>query len=501
MAMNLADMNLPIPAYFKKYINLIAKYCNWPMDPVTGGYEFYLAKYKPTLDIIQKYGGDTSISDWDPLVLEEMLLKAQRAGYGPPGNTTPYADSTVEGWRLFLKKVYGYAAYTGHSPDKMAYLEELKRCSGGLNLATDKPLKERRKEFASRYKSKRNARRSLTIPQLQIVIELAVSMLSVQGLALAILILIYTGMRPSEVLGLKVGDYLQYIQHDGFYLSVVRQVYPDGSIKNRLKRRASYRKVPVHFELQRWIEARIAQIREHLPEDEELEQCPLCCWGNNFSQHCKPYRLSALAKDLLSRAHVESMVYENVLLDLYLTEPTLRNPEAEEFNFHTYLLRHTFWTMIQSSCELDADEKRIIFGHAVWHDRKEINPRFNYEECLWHIHQMLQHIVFHPKFHQSFMEAHLEVGCPVVRKKAGELTLMFPAEALKKGGNLTVLITSQKKDNPISVESLPEVAALYPTSPPVLSITPLPSPNPVSKSLTCDLHSWRNGKWHMKKRK
>lgn len=492
------DGDLPISEYFEKNIGQIAQYFGWPMDPTTGDYRDYTKHYNTILTITRRYGEGIGISHWDPMDLERMLARAKLAGY--EYGTKVYADSTVEGWRSFLRKIYEYAAYAGDSPDKMKYLTTLKARTSFADFSEDKPLAERQKSCSKLFVRRRSSRRSLTPSQLQIVIEKATELLPVQGVALAILILSYTGLRPSEVLGLKVGDYIHYVQHSGYFLSVVRQVNADGSIKDRLKRNASYRKVPVHFELQALIEKRIALICEHLPDHAQIEQYPLCCWNNDFPNHCRPYRLSELAREFLNQACVEDLVYENAMLDLYMTEPTLNGQEAEEFDCHTYLLRHTFWTMIQSSSELDADEKRVIFGHAVWHDAEEQNAGYNYEELLHGIHEKLQHIVFYPPSHQPLMVETLREDQVVVRGRVGELTLVLPAEALEKGGKCIVHITSLKRGDPVVVETLPEMTALCGSSALTTEVNLVPWPAPDDKSLVCDLHSWRCGKFHLKKR-
>lgn len=39
--------------------------------------------------------------------------------------------------------------------------------------------------------------------------------------------------------------------------------------------------------------------------------------------------------------------------------------EAEDLQVSTYLLRHDFWTWMQASTELSAEQKRYFFGHSI----------------------------------------------------------------------------------------------------------------------------------------
>lgn len=413
-------------------------------------------------------------------------------------NGKPCKESTLKTRISLLNDIYNYAEDRGDACNDLQWVS--KRETNYFFRELMLPAKERQEAFQELLKKNRKKLRSLTAAQQRRLVDLIVKHIETDGRYLALAILLYTGMRPSECRGLIWADFVPFRDHpDRHMLSVTRQGGKKRwELVDRLKRPSSYRKIGVHFELEEIIRRRLDFVRGHIASKKGLDHLHMCCFENEFDQGCTHSQLATFVVSILRNSiKVTGDVFFTCAMDMYAYEDTdpLGNPE--DCQVCTYLLRHNFWTWLQSGTELTAEEKRYYMGHAIYDGHTDKRLEFNHEDRLWDILLKQDHLVKSPTLHESAHHTTISAHGSSSIPNTGFQVLHVPRELLRTGGTLTILARAHDVDCPIVIKTLSPTKNVYKGDSKLqvhLAAMPHTREGMYRGATNCDYDNWRDAK-------
>ena len=475
---------LSLPAYWKLSRDSIATVRKWGTITRTssGGpgkeksteekRETYIRQCDRNMEILSKFLPDKPMVD---LSAFELLQAVQLSKYS---NGKEYAESTLKGRLSLLRDIYSFAEDRGDASNDLDYISD-KQLQYYLKAVGMTP-KERKKIFRDLVKDTRAKARSLLPSQQAKLVRIILDHIQEDGRYLALAILLYTGMRPSECRGLCWCDLVSFLSHpERHLLPVGRQRDKYGqALVDRLKRPASYRKIGVHFELEKIIQSRLDFTLKSFSSFDEISLFPMCSYKNEFSRGCTYAELNNFASDILKKSiRVSEEVMTNCTLDLLLSEEDLLPSDkdgAEDLRIVTYVLRHDFWTWMQASTELSADEKRYLFGHAIYNGKTDIRPLYNNEDILWDMLIKLDHTIKYYPLHAPLFQGEIGPVSTLSAPNKGHYTLTLSPELLRTGGRVTMVLQANEYDDPIIMKTLSSAKSIFQNAPLHLQATLLP---------------------------
>lgn len=433
--------------------------------------ETYLQQCNRNMDAIAPFLPNKAMADLSAFELLRAVYKSKYA------NGRVYAESTLKGRLSLIRDIYDFAEDRGDACNDLAYIndKQLKYYFKAIGLSP----KERKKLFRQLAQENRSKARSLTPSQQAKLVRVILEHIEEDGRYLALAILLYTGMRPSECRGLCWYDWVSFQTHqDRHMLPICRQRDDKNGLVDRLKRPASYRKVGVHFELEKIIQQRLNFTLRHFSSFDDMASFPMCCHKNEFSQGCTRSQLSIFAAKILKDSlRVSEEVMTTCAQDMFAYEDDLMPTDAagaEDLQVSTYLLRHDFWTWLQASTELSAEEKRYFFGHAILDDGTDQRPRYNDETRLWDMLVKLDHLIKYLPLHEPRLHSTLAPDDSLSIPNAGIHTLQLSPELLRTGGRVTIVVQANEYDDPITVKTLSPTKTVFQQIPLQLQATLLP---------------------------
>ena len=462
---------LPLPTYWALSRNMIAVERNWgtisrntssgkPQRERTVEVKRanYTRQCDRNMDAVAQFLPNKPMAD---LSAFELLHAVQESKYA---NGKVYSASTLKGRLSLLRDIYDFAEDRGDACNDLSYIDDkqLRYYMKGVGLTP----KERQKIFRQLAKENKSKARSLTPAQQAKLVRIILKYIEEDGRYLALAILLYTGMRPSECRGLCWYDWVPFLSHsERHMLPLSRQRDDKNQLVGRLKRPASYRKIGVHFELEEIIRRRMEFTLKHFSSFEEIASLPMCCYKNEFAQGCTSSQLSTFAAKILKksvRVSKETMI--TCAQDMFAYEDDLlpkENEDGEDHQVSTYLLRHDFWTWLQASTELSAEEKRYFFGHSMvvgWVDRR---PFYNDETILWDMLVKLDHMIKYLPLHELRLHRVLDLNSSLSVPNTGRCTLHLSPDLLRNGSRIVIVVQANEYDDPISVKTLSPTKTVF----------------------------------------
>ena len=267
------------------------------------------------------------------------------------------------------------------------------RCSDGLyfdvcaneqwripQAAKQKPLAQRTKADIARERKAQIRRatrlpRSLTLLQEQHLVRQLTRHYARRGSYMALALMLYLGLRPSECLGLTFGDIRPLYGYEDQIrcLYVYKQRKGDEAVDYRLKTRNAYRILPIPSELDALLRQREKGMRTRL--DGDISAYPIVCKDTKWITPCKRRTALELCAGLLRKEFND----ENVIADL--TVEMNRDTAFEEKDITSYLLRRNFATAMVSVCGMEEDELQYLMGHDIL-DEQEVRSDFTDADFL-----------------------------------------------------------------------------------------------------------------------
>lgn len=192
---------------------------------------------------------------------------------------------------------------------------------------------------------------------------------------MALALMLYLGLRPSECLGLTFGDIRPLYGHEDQIrcIYVYKQRKQDEAVDYRLKTHNAYRILPIPSELDALLRQREKGMRTRL--DGDISEYPIVCKDTKWSIPCKRRTALELCAGLLRKEFKD----EEVIADL--TAEMNRDTAFEEKDITSYLLRRNFATAMISVCGMEEDELQYLMGHDIL-DEQEVRSDFTDADFL-----------------------------------------------------------------------------------------------------------------------
>lgn len=459
------DGDLSLPQYWKRHQDAIANLRKWgclreasQKKPSAERRILTIQQYDRAMEILSQFLPNKPMAS---LTAFELLQAVQKSKVV---NGKVYSDSTLEGRLSLLRDIYDFAQDRGDACNDLQYInkKQLTHFLRAVNLSS----KERKAIVKQLSEETRSKKRSLTAAQQAKLVAIFLDHIEEDGRYLMLAILLCTGMRPSECRGLNWFDWVSFTDHpERHMLPVDRQRGDHNELVDRLKRPGSYRKIGVHIELEEIINRRLTFTLKHFSSFQEIASYPMCSYKNEFAHGCSRTQLSTFAVKVLEDSiRVSNEVMETCIWDMYAYENDLlpkNEDDAEDLRVCTYLLRHDFWTWMQASTELSEDEKRYLFGHAIYDGMVDKRPMFNYENWLWDMLLKLDHTVKYLPLHEIKFRGILGPDSSLSAPNVGQFTLRLSPELLRTGGQVTIMMQANEYDDPISMKTLTPTKTIF----------------------------------------
>ena len=189
-----------------------------------------------------------------------------------------------------------------------------------------------------------------------------------------------------------------------------------------------------------------------------MEEYPLCCFENQFERGCTSAQLSTFATKVLRESvRITEEVFSLCAMDMFDHGGDLHALNAEDqedLKVSTYLLRHDFWTWMQATTELTAEEKRYFFGHTIFDGKTDLRPLYNNEDILWDLLLKLDHTIKFLPLHKTRISGFLRPGSELSAPNKGIYTLHLSTELLREGGHVFIVLQANEYDDPINLKCL-----------------------------------------------
>ena len=359
--LTIQDLQLPLYAFFDRYCGDLG----WVPETIE--------QYRRYIRMIDHVLGSPPFEEIDKLTVQEAVQKVRMSSKRKAG----FSDRTLE-------------MMVGIFRDLCRFAE---RCSDGLyfdvcaneqwripQAAEQKPLAQRTKADIARERKAQIRRatrlpRSLTILQEQHLVRQLTRHYARRGSYMALALMLYLGLRPSECLGLTFGDIRPLYGYEDQIrcLYVYKQRKGDEAVDYRLKTRNAYRILPIPSELDALLRQREKGMRTRL--DGDISAFPIVCKDTKWITPCKRRTALELCAGLLRKEFND----ENVIADL--TVEMNRDTAFEEKDITSYLLRRNFATAMVSVCGMEEDELQYLMGHDIL-DEQEVRSDFTDADFL-----------------------------------------------------------------------------------------------------------------------
>ncbi len=361
------DLQLPLLDFFKRF----CREFGWVPSTIE--------QYTRYIEIVDEKLDGAPFEEIDEPNFREAVQKVREQSR----RKKPYSDRTLEMMGSIFRDLCRFA----------------ERCSDGLyfdvcanqawrvspTAETKKPAGKKTKADIARERREQIQRatrlpRSLTLLQEQHLIRQLTHNYVRRGSYMALAMMLYLGMRPSECLGLTFGDIrpLYGYQDEIRCLYIYKQRKEDNAVDYRLKTRNAYRILPIPSELDALLRQREKGMRTRL--DGDLSAYPIVCKDTKWIEPCKRRTALELCAGLLRKEFRD----ETAIADL--TTEMNRDAAFEEKDITAYLLRRNFATAMVSVCGMEEDELQYLMGHDIL-DEQEMRSDFtdaDFLARLWH---------------------------------------------------------------------------------------------------------------------
>ena len=411
------DLQLSLYAFFDRYCGELG----WV--PKT------IEQYRRYIRMIDHVLGSPPFEEIDEPTVQEAVQKVRMSSKRKSG----FSDQTLE-------------MMVGIFHDLCRFAE---RCSDGLyfdvcanekwrvpQAAEKKPLAQRTKADIARERKAQIQRatrlpRSLTILQEQHLVRQLTRHYARRGSYMALALMLYLGLRPSECMGLTFGDIRPLYGHEDQIrcIYVYKQRKQDEAVDYRLKTSNAYRILPIPSELDALLRQREKGMRTRL--DGDISEYPIVCKDTKWSTPCKRRTALELCAGLLRKEFKD----EEVIADL--TAEMNRDTAFEEKDITSYLLRRNFATAMISVCGMEEDELQYLMGHDIL-DEQEVRSDFTDADFLAKIWRKMNRRVLRENIPDEEKPIIVDQGECVVEGRS-TMAVEVAAECFQNGDETVVL--------------------------------------------------------------
>ena len=411
------DLQLSLYAFFDRYCGELG----WVPETID--------QYRRYIRMIDHVLGSLPFEEIDEPTVQEAVQKVRMSSKRKSG----FSDRTLE-------------MMVGIFRDLCRFAE---RCSDGLyfdvcanekwrvpQAVEKKPLAQRTKADIARERKAQIQRatrlpRSLTLLQEQHLVRQLTRHYARRGSYMALALMLYLGLRPSECLGLTFGDIRPLYGHEDQIrcIYVYKQRKQDEAVDYRLKRHNAYRILPIPSELDALLRQREKGMRTRL--DGDISEYPIVCKDTKWSIPCKRRTALELCAGLLRKEFKD----EEVIADL--TAEMNRDTAFEEKDITSYLLRRNFATAMISVCGMEEDELQYLMGHDIL-DEQEVRSDFTDADFLARIWRKMNRRVLRENIPDEDKPIVVDQG-ECVAEGRSTMVVEVAAECFQDGNEAVVL--------------------------------------------------------------
>ncbi len=403
-----------------------------------------------------------------------------------------YQEATIATVQSALNVVFAFAAIRGDAYNIMKWLYVRETAKGDAKKNILRKLHSCKNKVAQKNAIQKELQKyhhktkSLTIQQLEKLTAILWEKIVEDGRICLIVLMLYTGIRPAEGRALFWRDIEPYVDHgDEHMLDIFKIRDAKGEIKMIPKSDNGFRRVPIHRELECFLQKRRAVV-ERLNGGKPIDDLPICCFDNEISRPCKDYEVALAADEVF-----EQIIIKQEEMYIYALEYELEKLENDEAGFDKdqqltlYVLRRNFWTWMMALTMLSDMEKRCIMGHEMVVDKKSIRKEYNNENLLYTMLEKMNGAIISRDLHKEQITYRLSGDQAVYMKYTGIGRLVIPEELRKKGGKVIIEVISQEIGDTIRMT----VGSNCPPIQPKAEVEQWPM-NPENPRINCEYEEW-----------
>lgn len=177
--------------------------------------------------------------------------------------------------------------------------------------------------------------------------------------ALGLACMLFTGIRPEEVIALDFGDIIPLPNSDTRIINVYKSYDTTNNKIDRPKTENGNRIISMHSELMNlYTLTKESLIKAGYKEEKEIKKLPFVSSSSDPTERCNYNTLREYAKEVLINAGVKQEII--ILADILAQADNAQDSEPEPT---TYLFRRSFATYARYYCGFTESELKYIMGH------------------------------------------------------------------------------------------------------------------------------------------
>ena len=432
-----------------------------------------LRTYTRYIRLVNKFIDDTPLCEITLGNIRRALKKVQEK--------KEWADETMRTVQSCLSILFKFASAHGDAYNILRYTSYREETANNpldlLALISSKRPKDAIQARLQDLKEQHiHLTRSLTIWQIEKLVQILRAGISEDGRYCAMAIMLYTGARPAEVRALRWMDLTAFLDHpDRLLMQLHRTLDRRGNPKDSMKTANAYRSIPIHFELLQLLNDRYQVVLKQMgkaaaplterPMDAEVAKLPICCFANHFHRYCRDHEVALLAEHVFS----QQLRLPRRDMYVYMLEDLIESGSKEGENsgiseqdqqLTLYVLRRNFWTWMESSTRLTDYEKRFVMGHEMELDGRNLRPEYNDMNRLWDICKKMDRCVLSKDLHHQKICVTPEMNETIYMEDRGVLHINITKEMLMRGGTLSINVTTSEVRDSVRLKSLSPVRQL-----------------------------------------
>lgn len=440
------DDELSIPEYWKKHSGDIAVDRQWA--PANHGTYKTLIRYDGMMKKLAPELPDKPISQ---VTLFELTRAVDGVRYKARGGK-PYKKTSLNGFYTLLSDIFRYAKDHGHADNILLLLQnwnskkELSPFDFFDPSFSTEELQEKARELVQ---NNPNKVKSLTKQQrLALYLEISNGLMK-DGRDIALAIMLYCGLRPSECRGLTWGDILPFRDHPDRRMFVLYKTQGNnGEKRDQMKTGNAYRYIPIHYELDQLLWKRYEYVKANYSGNKKIDDLPICCFKNQLSTPCKDFQFSSFGSDVLSHLAIpkDDLLFYMAYM---ITERADADNSPEEAPAHLslYVLRRNFCTWVQGETLMDQMQRNYVMGHTMRSEHKDLRQQYNGEDSLFQMLQLMDKAVLNGNYNRPPYALELSPGTSIDLADQGCVTIRIPKPI--NGHVVRITAIAAEADDPI----------------------------------------------------
>lgn len=201
-----------------------------------------------------------------------------------------------------------------------------------------------------------------------------------------------------------------------------------GKARNQMKTPNAYRYVPIHYELDQLLKLRYEYTRSNLlAMAKDINELPICCFKNQLARFCEDFQFSAFGSDILNQLKVPRSDLILYMAHMITDDADASGADGEEpSHLSLYILRRNFCTWVQGETQMDEMQRSYVMGHAMRDGKKDLRQRYNGEDSLFRILQMMDAAILNGDYDRAPYDFTLALNSSIAVANRGAIKVHIP---------------------------------------------------------------------------